>query len=84
MKRKLLVIELWGVGDLAIATPFLRKASEQFDVTLLAKPYALDLQERFWPSLKVVPFNAPWTSFDRKYHLLSWPWAGMQERPSWR
>ncbi len=77
MKRKLLVIELWGVGDLAIATPFLRKACEQFDVTLLAKPYALDLQERFWPSLKVVTFNAPWTSFDRKYHLLSWPWAGM-------
>ncbi|MDB6066955.1 MAG: hypothetical protein JWR26_3163 [Pedosphaera sp.] len=77
MKPKLLVIELWGVGDLAIATPFLRKASEQFDVTLLAKPYAADLHARFWPSIKVIPFNAPWTSFDRKYHLHSWPWAKM-------
>jgi len=77
VKRKLLVIELWGVGDLAIATPFLRKASTQFDVTLLAKPYAADLHSRFWPSLKVVPFNAPWTSFDRKYHLFSWPWGNM-------
>lgn len=77
MKPKLLVIELWGVGDLAIATPFLRKASEQFDVTLLAKPYALDMRRRFWPQLRVIPFHAPWTAFDRKYRLYSWPWRVM-------
>ena len=77
MKPKLLVIELWGVGDLAIATPFLRKACEKFDVTLLAKPYALDLQSRFWPPIVVVSFNAPWTAFDHKYRLLSWPWRTM-------
>jgi hypothetical protein len=39
LKSKLLIIELWGLGDLVIATPFLRAAAEQFDVTLLAKPY---------------------------------------------
>ena len=77
MKPKLLVIELWGVGDLAIATPFLQKACEHFDVTLVAKPYASDLQSRFWPTIKVIPFNAPWTAFDRKYHLFSWPWGAM-------
>jgi heptosyltransferase-2 len=77
VKPKLLVIELWGVGDLAIATPFLQKASEHFEVTLLAKPYALDLQAQFWPSIKVVTFNAPWTAFDHKYRLLSWPWDDM-------
>ena len=74
VKPKLLVIELWGVGDLAIATPFLRRACEKFEVTLLAKPYALDLRSRFWPAVKVVTFNAPWTAFDRKYRLHSWPW----------
>ena len=77
MKPKLLIIELWGVGDLAIATPFLRQACEQFDVTLLAKPFALDLQPRFWPAIKVIPFNAPWTAFNRKYHLHNWPWRAM-------
>ena len=77
VKPKLLVIELWGVGDLAIATPFLRKACEKFEVTLLAKPYAFDLQSRFWPAVKVVAFNAPWTAFDRKYQLMSWPWRVM-------
>jgi ADP-heptose:LPS heptosyltransferase len=77
MKPKLLVIELWGVGDLAIATPFLQKAAEQFEVTLLAKPYALDLQKHFFPDIKVIPFNAPWTAFTGKYRLLHWPWDAM-------
>jgi ADP-heptose:LPS heptosyltransferase len=73
LKRKLLIIELWGLGDLVIATPFLRAASEQFDVTLLAKPYARDLQPRLWPKVKISPFNAPWTAFRKKYHLWRWP-----------
>lgn len=67
-------MELWGLGDLVIATPFLRAAAEQFDVTLLAKPYARDLQSRFWPEINVVAFNAPWTAFKHKYRLWNWPW----------
>lgn len=78
-KRKLLVVELWGVGDLIIATPFLRAASERYEVTLLAKPYALEMQPRFWPGVKVVPFVAPWTAFRRKYHLWRWPWIRMAQ-----
>src|SRR5947209_4754455 len=52
VKSKLLVVELWGLGDLVIATPFLHAASEHYDVTLLAKPYAKDLQARFWGRVK--------------------------------
>lgn len=77
MKTKLLVVELWGLGDLAIGTPFLRAASEKFAVTLLAKPYAQDLQTRFWPTVNVVPFVAPWTAFLHKYRLVAWPWRQM-------
>jgi len=77
MKPKLLVIELWGLGDLIIATPFLQAASERFDVTLVAKPYARDLQARFWTDVKVVPFIAPWTTFKHKYLLWRWPWLGL-------
>jgi ADP-heptose:LPS heptosyltransferase len=77
MKPKLLIIELWGLGDLVIATPFLRAASEQYDVTLVAKPYAHDLQVRLWPRVRVLPFVAPWTAFTGKYKLWSWPWGGM-------
>ena len=62
------------MGDLVIATPFLQAASKQFEVTLLAKPYAQDLQSRFWPGVRVAPFIAPWTAFRHKYRLLKWPW----------
>lgn len=73
-KPKLLVVELWGLGDLAIATPFLQVVSERFAVTLLAKPYGCDLAARLWPRVKVVPFVAPWTAFRHKYRVLSWRW----------
>ena len=75
--RSLLVVELWGMGDLVIATPFLQAASEKYSVTLLAKPYAEDLRRRFWPRVRVRPFIAPWTAFQHKYRLWRWPWRGM-------
>jgi ADP-heptose:LPS heptosyltransferase len=75
VKPTLLIIELWGLGDLVIATPFLRAATEKFAVTLVAKPYAQDLQQRLWPEVEVVPFVAPWTAFQGKYHLWKWPWT---------
>ena len=77
MKPKLLVVELWGLGDLVIATPFLQAASQRYAVTLLAKPYAVDLQQRFWPEVSVVPFIAPWTAFKHKYRLWAWHWGEM-------
>jgi heptosyltransferase-2 len=77
VKPRLLVLELWGLGDLAIATPFLRAASERFDVTLLAKPFALELAPRLWPQVEVIAFNAPWTAFRGKYKFWNWPWRQM-------
>ncbi len=74
MKPRLLVLELWGLGDLVIATQFLRAAAEKYDVTLLAKPYALELQSRLWPAVAVIPFSVPWTAFRAKYQVWRWPW----------
>jgi ADP-heptose:LPS heptosyltransferase len=73
VKPSLLIIELWGLGDLVIATPFLRAASEKFSVSLIAKPYAQDLQTRLWPGVEIIPFIAPWTAFQGKYRLWKWP-----------
>jgi heptosyltransferase-2 len=79
VKPRLLVLELWGLGDLIIATPFLRSAAEKFAVTLLAQPFALELCPRFWPSVKVVPFIAPWTAFWHKYQFWRWPWPELSQ-----
>ena len=74
-KPKLLIVELWGMGDLVIATPFLQAAREKYDLSLLAKPFALELQPRLWPGIKIFPFTAPWTAFEYKYkyNLARWP-----------
>ncbi|HEY5298469.1 MAG TPA: glycosyltransferase family 9 protein [Verrucomicrobiae bacterium] len=77
MKPKLLIVELWGLGDLIIATPFLRAAAEKFQVTLLAKPYARELQARLWPGVRIETFTAPWTAFKNKYHFWRWPFVEM-------
>lgn len=77
MKPKLLIVELWGLGDLVIATPFLQAATRKFDVTLVARPYAQGLRDRFWPEARVIPFVAPWTAFTGKYRLHHWPWLGL-------
>lgn len=76
-KPRLLLTNLWVLGDLVIGTLFLRAAIEKYDVTILAKPYAGELQARFWPGVKILPFVAPWTVFRRKYRVLGWPWREM-------
>lgn len=75
---RLLAAELWGLGDVALALPFLREASRHARVTLLAKPHAGPLLRRFAPEVKLVPMVAPWTAFRGKYRLHRWPWRDLQ------
>jgi ADP-heptose:LPS heptosyltransferase len=77
VKPRLLVLQFWGLGDLAVATPFLQAAEKKFSVTLVAKPFARELAPRLWPSVKVEPFHAPWTVFHGKYEMWRWPWLEM-------
>jgi heptosyltransferase-2 len=73
-RPRLLVLELWGLGDLALAVPFLQEASRYTRVVLVAKPQWAPLLEPFCPEVELVPFNAPWTAFTGKYRFASWPW----------
>lgn len=74
---KLLVLEQWHLGDLALASPFLVAASRKYQVSLIARRIAIDVGAYFWPDVMVYPFEAPWTEFDRKYELWHWPWTKM-------
>jgi heptosyltransferase-2 len=71
----LLVIELWGLGDLALAVPFLRAAVKVYAVSLVAKPHAAPIIARFVPAVELVPVVAPWTAFRGKYRFHRWPWG---------
>lgn len=75
VKPTLLAIELWGLGDLVLAVPFLRAACEKFQVTLLAKPFAAEVLHRFCPDVQLVSAVVPWTAFRGKYRVWAWPWA---------
>jgi ADP-heptose:LPS heptosyltransferase len=77
MKPKMLVIELWGMGDLVLSTPFLKAAGQRFDITLLAKSTAVALQPRLWPNVEVISCAFPWTAFSGKYELHRWPWRSL-------
>jgi ADP-heptose:LPS heptosyltransferase len=76
-KPRLLVIELWQLGDLVMGTPFFRAAIKKYDVTILAKPHAKELRPLLWPEVNVIPFIAPWTTFRGKYRIHHWPWRQM-------
>jgi len=73
-RPRLLVVELWGVGDVALALPFLQRAAARQRVTLLAKPHAAPLVARFCPEVELLPCTAPWTVHRGKYRLHRWPW----------
>jgi heptosyltransferase-2 len=74
----MLVVELWGIGDLAMATPLLQAALARYEVTLLAKPHARALLARTYPQLKFIEWDAPWSAFTGKYRLWSWNWSALR------
>ena len=64
-----------GFGRLGHRHPVSAGRPGKYDLSLLAKPFALELQPHLWPEIKVVPFTAPWTAFQNKYQLWRWPWG---------
>lgn len=75
MKRKILVLELWGLGDLTFSTALIQRAIQEGDeVHLVGKSHARPLLEPTFPSLRFFSFEAGWTKFHRKYHVWRWNW----------
>ena len=75
MKRKILVLELWGLGDLTFSTLLIEAALKAGDeVHLVGKEHARPLLEPTFPSLRFFCFEAVWTKFHKKYHFWQWHW----------
>lgn len=75
VNRKLLILELWGIGDLTFSTPVLARAIESgAEVHLLAKPHAKPLLLPSFPRLNLWSYDAPWTRYQGKYDLRKWDW----------
>ena len=57
-KPKLLICELWGIGDLTLATTLIDKARAQYEVHLLASAYC-------WPETEILALS----STRRRFYL---------------
>lgn len=68
--RRILVIELWLLGDVVLMTPMLRALRERFpgaEITVLAKPHAEELLRESGLADKIITFDFPWTAKADKY-----------------
>jgi heptosyltransferase-2 len=69
---KILVLELWHMGDVVLTTPLLQRLREMYpaaSITLLAKPHAKDLLEGSGLVDEIVTFDFPWTAMTGKYRV---------------
>ncbi|MBA3341155.1 MAG: glycosyltransferase family 9 protein [Gemmatimonadaceae bacterium] len=70
--ERILVVELWHIGDVVLVTPLLRRLRQLFPtahVTLLAKPQAEEVLRHSGLVDELVPFDFPWTATRGKYDL---------------
>lgn len=68
--RKILVIEMWLIGDIVLVSPLLQALRARFPdarITLLAKPHAEELLRHSGLVDEVIAFDFPWTATERKY-----------------
>jgi heptosyltransferase-2 len=77
MKQKILIVELWGLGDLSFSLPFLKQAAEQNDLHVLSKPHGRDLLHPSVPSLDFTYLDPHWTRFRHKYRFWEWDWNNL-------
>jgi ADP-heptose:LPS heptosyltransferase len=74
-KPKLLIFELWGIGDLVLATTLIEKGRDDYQIHVLAKPFASELLEPSYPEVVFHAYHAPWTAHHHKYRLWRWQWS---------
>ena len=68
--RKILVLELWHMGDVVLATSVLQSLRTMYPrahITLLAKEHARELLEASGLADEIVTYDFPWTASESKY-----------------
>jgi hypothetical protein len=79
---RILVVELWGLGDVVLTTPLLqavREALPSAHLALLAKPWARTLLDGSGLVDEVIAFDFPWTAHADKYAIGRYQPRGMRE-----
>ncbi len=80
LPRSILIIELWGIGDLVMMSSVLKPLREHYPqahISLLAKDTARELFASSPYIDDFIIFDFPWTRFRKKYAFWKWDWAGL-------
>lgn len=78
--KKILIIELWGIGDLVMMSPILgslRKSFPRARIILISKSIAKLLFKNDNLIDEFIEFDFPWTRFKGKYLFWRWDWIGL-------
>lgn len=78
--RSILIIELWGIGDLVMMSSVLKPLREHYPqahISLLAKDTARELFAHSPYADDFIIFNFPWTRLRKKYAFWKWNWPGL-------
>lgn len=78
--ENILVLELWGIGDLVMMSVILNPLRENFPkakITILAKGIAKELFKHDHCIDEFLIFDAPWSEFRNKYAIWKWDWPGI-------
>ena len=73
----ILVLELWNIGDLILAMPFLAQLRALFPgarVALVARPLASQIMEGTGLIDELIPVNVAWTPDETGYNPFSYRW----------
>ncbi|MEO6331384.1 MAG: glycosyltransferase family 9 protein [Gemmatimonadaceae bacterium] len=75
---RILVVELWQIGDVVLSTPLLASLRYCFPdstITFLGKPHAETLLRASGLVDDVIVAELPWTRTERKYHPADYDWG---------
>jgi len=78
--RKILVLELWGIGDIVLVTPALialRQKYPKAKIMLLAKKHAIEILQHSSSVDEFITYDFPWTKFKGKYKFWQWDFRGL-------
>jgi ADP-heptose:LPS heptosyltransferase len=78
--RKILVLELWGIGDVVMMSAILKPLREAFpnaEICVLTQAHGRDVLKENKEISRFYVFKFPWTAFRGKYFVWRWDWKGI-------
>lgn len=78
--RRILLVELWGIGDLVMMSGILKPLKSHFPdakISLICKPVSGELFTNYNYIDEMLFFDFPWTKFRGKYKVWEWDWKGI-------